>query len=631
MSDPESQSIPEESLSKAEPAALVCLPDDSAANIARLNPVTIRCSHDTDDPDATNLRRTIGDNETIPEEFAIVGDIKKPTGDIIEDLKDNWGGYKWETKGDKVEIITNGGPPPEVEGKELSVSHIDESGREVYVWEAPPQDFEVQDVFDGKLWRRLREGRKFELRRGGEVITTIVVYPPYQVLVKIKFPNVGSITKSNRKEVDLQEAASKAGKRLGDAVENEGINSFDDAVAKVKDSVRSSVDETTESSSSVKIEEWDPWSGDYSMVSTDGTTIYGESKYVDGVDVVVNGVELNKYKQLVDVFMSVGHMVEGIVDLIGSAPKFGWYVDTNIDLVSGEITIPWGWREYHDHQAFLWMAAYFNVTLFRLRLELGVGLDAFVAEAKIFVFIEGTSSIKFGAERKGPKQAPSFKAPFNNVVEGGVGGRAAVKHIIEGYAHGKTGIELRFSPKMDQDEGFYLRVELYWLGAEVTIGASIGPGEKGGKGSGGKITKEIFKRQKLGECEFPPGYEHEVEPSEIIKILEDELKVGRDVRVKNYGTGDVLGAEHVATDVARRIMRHPEIPRTSTVIQSIGKTVRQNLTPYFRGHLWSIKKVPYSIYLHFLHGTLVDADTKSLQEILDSHATDSLEPKTASK
>lgn len=610
----------------SSPAQLVCYPDDETANIARVHRVILRCSHDTDDPNAAHPKRSIGDNEALPKEFAVVADAK-PDPD----------GVGWSVTFDTVEIITKGGSAPAVDGETLSVARTDDRGRNVYTWDVPTPELEIRDVFDLNMWADLVAGRTFEVRRDGETLTTIVSYPPHQFMVKVKVPAAKTITKSNKEEVEFKhfKEAYESTKRQRRESKRWRPLRLDELGEAVRDASRSS--------SSREDTRWSALTDELTLTTSDGTQVT-ETRQTDGVSVVVNGVEIGaRYTQLLDNFMALGRMLEGIIDHVGSLPKVGWYIDTTIELMSGEVTMAWGWKEYRDYQGFLWMGADYQIKLFKVRWELGFGIygsEMLQFEAVIFMFMEGEVSVGYGVERDKPGLDPAFKVPLPIALKGGLGGRVKIPYAVSGEATGETGVSLKNSfIKIDQEKGPYIEGEWWWEGFRVNVKGSIGAENEAG---GSKIINDAgsgsgreyqgnpgwmrIEPQKLGHLQFPE-YEQEVTPARMKEILQDEFEggLGWDLRVKNQGTGETMGAGELADEVRRAILRRPDVPRTNAVVESIGKEVRSHLRPYLeRRGVQIFPTIAYTVFLEYVHGDEDATDGRTLQQTLDAHADESL-------
>lgn len=92
-------------------------------------------------------------------------------------------------------------------------------------------------------------------------------------------------------------------------------------------------------------------------------------------------------------------------------PKAGAYIDCEVKVLDGKISLEWGWKEYTDHRAFMKVKAEIKITFFDIKTEIGVGISGFSVKFQAFVSIQGTFDFTGSIERNSPFNESTLEKP----------------------------------------------------------------------------------------------------------------------------------------------------------------------------------------------------------------------------
>ena len=521
--------------------ALVLVPEDEAANVFQLGHVYVRCSHESEDPGSTWLKRTIG-GASMPAEFHVVATCEpKPTWEgVMDSFRESTTiptPDLWEVTPDVVEVLAPPGQPVTVDGKALEPVDPDSAdpeaagvpnGLSLYRFEATvPSWDDFPDPLAPETFRQLLWPAEYRIEHGGHPVATVFAYRGHSVKLKLKVPPLGRLKDSNKAEIVagrnravFTEAERAARSRrpayqrgrpgfqsLGEA------RAFGESVGASQDTAREHTRTTTwqarppgflfsadsrEARESTYRSRSQTAAGRGDDAQELGEGEVGDASPSPTVSLTVSGVEVGRrYADIADQVLRAGALIEGIRDMVTSF-RLGWYVDVDYQFGVGNVALSWGWKEAADHRAFLGAGVDVDLTLFSGRFEAGFGIKmggrALGAqgsddprpffEAVGFFYFSGDFKLQFGVERDAPEVELGMEAEVRASMRGGVGVRVATPLGANLALSGETGVELRRGKLvLDPEAGARLEGDVWWLGfeakAEVTIGARDILGSRG--------------------------------------------------------------------------------------------------------------------------------------------------------
>jgi hypothetical protein len=298
----------------------------------------------------------------------------------------------------------------------------------------------------------------------------------------------------------------------------------------------------------------------------------------DGVEVSFDRAEmLAKFFWLANSFNRV---IDSLLDV---APKVGWYADIEFQLMQGALQVQWGWKEYSDHRAYRWVDVCIELTIFSVKLEVGVGLSGLSFAAQVYVAVLGDLKVSVSGERPSPEAEASVKVPLEANIKGQVGLRFEAGYVIKIDAHGETG--LRFTGDMrinDGDRPVSLNGEIKWTG--LTITASVSVGLFGIGGSKTKTWHPIAERS-LQPIAWPAAEKYNppfIPRSRIQQIMEVSLTSGLNVRVFRP-SGSMLKSDYkwpikdIATKLVDKLDASNTMRRDRKTVEGMAHGIREDL------------------------------------------------------
>jgi hypothetical protein len=286
----------------------------------------------------------------------------------------------------------------------------------------------------------------------------------------------------------------------------------------------------------------------------------------------------------VDILKLVGSVLEfadamrEIVKMVKDyAPKVGWYIDWNLQLMQGAMAVEWYWKEHTDARVFQYIDFNIALTIFSLTFEIGIGVSACSFKLQIYAQLGGELAVEAGAKRDSPDGAPGFKLPsLKGKIKGALGARAEAAYVFKFEAKGETAVEAECGIGINQ-RGSMVTVDARarWTGIECTATFSTGL-------LGISYTK-TEKMTLVGpsswwglswpeEKEYvPPTMSRDRIQSVVLGVLQD----GWDVRV--FDGDDRVAMATVASMIADRIERDSAFDKTQKMVDALANGIRQDL------------------------------------------------------
>lgn len=430
-----------------------------------------------------------------------------------------------------------------------------------------------------KFWKSLSEPRKYEVEiedRRGKKNLEIKAYCPDQYTFQIKFPELAKFSRG-----------SKLGINPGDAkqyLENKPVQ--------------------TKVSHEYTEQKWNPHAGlSYSRTrsrtedarNNRSKTVYKNEalheKTPSGPLVLTrNGVsvEVNALKILGSTLQLADHIYNIYKKITDDIPQVGWYFDMNLQLLQGTFELSWGWQEYEDHRAFLWMGLGIDCKIIEVAVELGIGATGFGCKLQVFGKVEGSLSLKILAARTSPDMISAISLPLDGAIEGNVGARFEVKYFVSVEAVITTAIKFeKAQAEFSVEKGVSFDAEIWWTGIKAKIKASAGVAA-GAEEEFGKATlssesvKTLVDKTKLGEWawpkeEFQPT--QELSPRQIREVLKRNFEKDWNIRVEERGSfwDSAWSMGDIVAKIEAKITRRKNLRRDEKSIDLLAWHIRQAL------------------------------------------------------
>lgn len=245
-------------------------------------------------------------------------------------------------------------------------------------------------------------------------------------------------------------------------------------------------------------------------------------------------------------------LVFGIIDTIKDyAPQAGFYVDFTLELMTGALAVEWMWKEYEDHRAYAAVDVNAKLTLFKVALELGVGVKACGGKLQVFAQVEGTTELSLGYSRISPDGDAQLPFTFTATITGALGARVEAGSLAKLEGKGETGFELEFKATVGiggREPPFKVQISPAWLGISFTGTFSAGAFgisyEKTGK-------YELVGKKKLALVNIPSDTPYEpptMAKRDIARVFVSTFYSGTNVLF--YRTGERRDAQNRCSNPA---------------------------------------------------------------------------------
>ncbi|MCA9604079.1 MAG: hypothetical protein KC619_00670 [Myxococcales bacterium] len=165
-------------------------------------------------------------------------------------------------------------------------------------------------------------------------------------------------------------------------------------------------------------------------------------------------------------------LIFGIIDTIKDyAPQAGFYVDFSLELMTGALAVEWMWKEFEDHRAYAAVDVNAKLTLFKVTLELGVGVSAAGGKLQVFAQVEGSTELSLSYCRTSPDGDAQIPFAFKAAITGAIGARAEAGSFVKLEGKGETGFELEFKATVgigNREPPFKVEITPTWTGISFT-------------------------------------------------------------------------------------------------------------------------------------------------------------------
>lgn len=263
-----------------------------------------------------------------------------------------------------------------------------------------------------------------------------------------------------------------------------------------------------------------------------------------------------------------------ISQLIRASPKFGWYLEAGVTLLSGKVVAEWQWREHESGETFLWHKIAINAVLLGIKLELGIGLGSFGFEAQAYAQLKGEFPAELAYERRSPSE-PGFRVAMPNKFTGSVGVRAAAGSLvtIDGYA--ETAVTLQL--ELYWSDGLAIEAnEIKWEGVKVTLKGALGFG-----GFGFELVHDVVlvEPRVLSKHSIPPKEPYrppQITLDRITDIVESELTRWFDIRVFDEAD-NLIPPRQVAQRIALRYDARTDLRQDNSSVEGFAQDCRHRL------------------------------------------------------
>ena len=337
-----------------------------------------------------------------------------------------------------------------------------------------------------------------------------------------------------------------------------------------------------------------------------------ESKKMEPIVFSVDGV-----KREVDAFTVVGNLIyviDSIMQIIEkikkAVPKVGWFFEFELALFQGSAAIEWYWKEYQDHRVFQYVDINVAMTIFKIKLEAGFGIEGLSFKAQVFVEVEGALKVGINGCRDNPSAEYSIGIPLKFEILGAIGARVEAGNTLKASVKGETGFELKLDMGLNRDQrpGWTTEGAIEWLGVKVVMTASASF-----FGLGGSYTHEteLCGPSELSEFRFPDRHAYKpptVSRNRIKAIFLETIHDGWDLRVEG------MSAEAVATTLADKVDANHGWHRTTSLTEGLALSIRADLEGMYEdGGYFGFDRVPVEKFVAYVKGAKLQKHLTALQ------------------
>ncbi len=455
--------------------------------------------------------------------------------------------------------------------------------------------------------KRVGVARTYTVKRGDEELDIIVHYADqWQFLFQFPAPEKGGVSNSARFPVSEEDGVIRQSNRREASCEffNESMDDsrFDwEAIERETRNRNYKVTSYPETIDSQKIEDegWEVtgWevTGDYkssgSSIANNPPSILSELQDSPGGPKVVvkrNNRRLS-FKRPFEFVRRWRRLGGSLLKIIGNLQMaLGAYVDMNITLVKGSLAFWCGWKECEDEGAFVQVGGAASITLFRARVEAGVGFNL-GARFQAYVFIQGKMVLNIPAvQRSGPGKKLQLSFEASDELKGAIGGRGRVPNAFQCKVEGDTAIKLDGLGGSIGAEGLKMDGSIEWTGVNfkvvtpkgtagnagsdeeieecAAIGADDGSGTEANDEKGKKNGRSVGLQTQYAPIEgveliswswsWPPEPEEISEESDPDQLSEEEIK---DIMATVFSGGEDSESGHGEIKIRERVGDGDEI------------------------------------------------------------------------
>ncbi len=316
--------------------------------------------------------------------------------------------------------------------------------------------------------------------------------------------------------------------------------------------------------------------------------------------------------ELIGAILNTAKAIQDIVEAIQeNAPKVGWYMQFDLQLMQGTLAVEWYWKEHHNHQVFQYIDVNMELTLASLTFELGIGISGLGFKAQVFAQISGELKAALNGRRNDPSWAPGAALKADATFKGAIGARFEAGNFFKAEGKGETGITYDAEIGINHSEGRILNVDagIDWTGIKISAEVSGGL-----FGIGGKRTWErvIAGPSHLREFHWPreePYQPAHMSRDAIQHVILGVITDGLDIRVirvrEGFFNDEYWTPGQIADALADRIDEHRTFSRRAKVVEGIAHSIRQDLDRL--GASWFRDWIEERVFLEYVRGAALKA------------------------
>lgn len=273
-------------------------------------------------------------------------------------------------------------------------------------------------------------------------------------------------------------------------------------------------------------------------------------------------------------------LIFGIIETIKDyAPQAGFYVDFTLELMTGELAVEWMWKEFEDHRAYAAIDVNAKLTLFKVVLELGVGVSACGGKLQVFAQVEGSTELSLGYCRTSPDGDAQLPFTFKASITGAIGARVEAGSFVKLEGKGQTGFELTFKATVgigNREPPFKVEITPTWTGISFTgtfsaqaFGISY---EKTGK-------YELVTPKSIPGIAIPSDTPYEpphMAKRDIARVFRETFYKGTNVQFYDEARGSWVDVEPVCDQLAEAVMADVGFTQTPKDIEALANSVRED-------------------------------------------------------
>lgn len=287
---------------------------------------------------------------------------------------------------------------------------------------------------------------------------------------------------------------------------------------------------------------------------------------------------------LIGAILNTAKSIQDIVEAIQeNAPKVGWYMQFELQLMQGQLAVEWYWKEHTNHQVFQYIDVNLQLTIASLTFELGIGISGLGFKAQVFAQVSGELTVSLDGRRDDPSWAPGVALPAKATFKGAIGARFEAGNFFKAEGKGETGIEFAVEVGVNRGQGRMLALDagIDWTGIKVS---AVVKGGLFGLGAERTWERVIAGPAHLREFHWPkpePYAPARMSRDAIRNVVLGVITEGLDVRVirerEGWFSDEHWTAEQIADAIADRMDQHRTFSRRAKVVEGIAHAIRQDL------------------------------------------------------
>lgn len=307
---------------------------------------------------------------------------------------------------------------------------------------------------------------------------------------------------------------------------------------------------------------------------------YSEMRLADTISLEVDGakVELDLFK-LIGVILNFVDTARTIIETVKQYQvQVGWYMDWNLQVMQGGISVDWYWKEHTDHRVFQFIDVGIKLTLFALTFEIGIGASACSFKLQVYASLGGEVAVEFGGMLDNPEGDPGVRLPgLKGKITGALGARVEGGYIFDFEAKGETAVEAEVQLGINTRSMVALDGRARWTGITATCKVSAGFWGVGGTKT---ETWTLCEPSSWWGIEWPKEKAYEPPTMGVDRIrdkISAELAKGWDLLVYSDDKSHQFSHRAVAAFIARKVAEDVEYDCTPDNVEGLTTAVRADL------------------------------------------------------